>query len=226
MRKRKPLTDEDGEVRELLLEDMKRFQPIADVLPPESLEKLGLRQRPPELAEMGSTQDSPNERPRAKSGQQASANYTTKQLGDAGEMIIAAELTLHDTPALKAPDFWPGCDVIAQPKGRRPQRISVKTRTYGRTHQFVGYNDIDEFDWLAVVVLPGPGCNRRRFFIVPRRVADERGSVKNRRWRKDPRRHLGRHFFIHRLVKLPTRDNPSGLQDYEDNFGLSLTPVR
>jgi hypothetical protein len=215
MRKRRPLTDEDGEVRELLLEDMKRFRPIAEVLSPASLEKLGLKsqaeQRPPGLAEMERTQASPNERLRAKSRQQTSANYTTKQLGDAGEMIIAAELTLHFTPTLKAPDFWPGCDVIAQPKGRAPQRISVKTRTYGRIDQSVGYDDIDEFDWLAVVVLLGPGCDRRRFFIVRRSVADERGSVENRRWKKDPRRHPGRNFFVHRLVKRPTRDNPSGL---------------
>jgi uncharacterized protein (DUF4415 family) len=45
MRKRKPLTDEEGEVRELLLEDMKRFRPIAEVLPPSSLQKLGLKRR-------------------------------------------------------------------------------------------------------------------------------------------------------------------------------------
>ncbi|MGC2415236.1 MAG: hypothetical protein WA459_21375 [Stellaceae bacterium] len=217
-------------MRELLLEDMKRFRPIAEVLPPASLEKLGLKsrakQKTPKLSEMGSTQGSPDERPRAKSRQRTSANYTAKQLGDAGEMIIAAELTLNGTPALKAPDFWPGCDVIAQPKGRGPQRISVKTRTYGRTAQAVGYGDIDEFDWLAVVVLPGPGCDRRRFFIVPRHVADERGSIQNRHWRKDPRRHPARKFSVHRLVRRPTRDNPGGLEDYEDNFGLSLTPVR
>jgi len=42
MRKRKPLTDDDGEVRELLLEDLKRFRPIAEVLPPSSLKKLGI----------------------------------------------------------------------------------------------------------------------------------------------------------------------------------------
>ena len=33
MRPRKPLTNKDGEVRELLLEDMKRFRPTAEVLP-------------------------------------------------------------------------------------------------------------------------------------------------------------------------------------------------
>jgi hypothetical protein len=71
--------------------------------------------------------------------------YTTKQLGDAGEMLIAAELTLHDTPVLKAPDFRPGCDVVAQPRdGRPPQRISVKTRT--DVPGQIGYDDVDEFD--------------------------------------------------------------------------------
>ena len=45
MRERKPLTDEEGEVRELLLDDMKRFRPIVEVLPPASLQKLGLRSR-------------------------------------------------------------------------------------------------------------------------------------------------------------------------------------
>lgn len=48
MRKRRPLTDEEGEVRELLLEDMKRFRPIAEVLPPSSLRKLGLEAQPKE----------------------------------------------------------------------------------------------------------------------------------------------------------------------------------
>jgi uncharacterized protein (DUF4415 family) len=43
MRRRKPLTDKEGEVRELLLEDLKGFRPIAEVLPQSSIEKLGLR---------------------------------------------------------------------------------------------------------------------------------------------------------------------------------------
>lgn len=32
------------------------------------------------------------------------ANYTTKQMGDACEMLVAAELTLAGVPALKMPD--------------------------------------------------------------------------------------------------------------------------
>jgi uncharacterized protein (DUF4415 family) len=51
MRKRKPLTDEEGEVRELLLKDMKRFRPIGEVLPSASLEKLGLTPRTERITE-------------------------------------------------------------------------------------------------------------------------------------------------------------------------------
>jgi uncharacterized protein (DUF4415 family) len=51
MRKRSPLTDEEGEVRELLLADIKRFRPIAEVLPPSSLRKLGLVPPPAEPKE-------------------------------------------------------------------------------------------------------------------------------------------------------------------------------
>ena len=43
--------------------------------------------------------------------------YTTKQMGDACEMLVAAELTLAGIPAIKMPDSWPHYDVIAQPKG-------------------------------------------------------------------------------------------------------------
>jgi hypothetical protein len=42
MRTPKPLTDEDGEVRELTVEDIKRFRPIREVLSASSLRKLGL----------------------------------------------------------------------------------------------------------------------------------------------------------------------------------------
>ena len=42
MRKRKPLTDREGEVRELTSEDFKHFRPVGEVLPPASLKRLGL----------------------------------------------------------------------------------------------------------------------------------------------------------------------------------------
>lgn len=46
MAKRLPLTDEDGEARELTADDLKRFKPASDVLPPELLAVLPRRGRP------------------------------------------------------------------------------------------------------------------------------------------------------------------------------------
>ncbi len=51
---------------------------------------------------------------------------TTKQFGDACEMLVVAKLTLNGMPTVKLPDTWPGYDLIAQPSDRAPQRISVK----------------------------------------------------------------------------------------------------
>jgi hypothetical protein len=42
MKTRKPLTDEEGEVRELLMEDIKRFRPIAEGISPSLAAKLGI----------------------------------------------------------------------------------------------------------------------------------------------------------------------------------------
>lgn len=97
-------------------------------------------------------------------------DFTTKQMGDACEMLVAGEMTLAGVPALKVPDNWPGYDVIAQPKGAPPVRVSVKARTYKEgSDQFIGYYDREIFDWIALVVcdspLPGPG---RRIYVIPR----------------------------------------------------------
>ncbi|HUO07349.1 MAG TPA: hypothetical protein VM008_03545 [Phycisphaerae bacterium] len=121
--------------------------------------------------------------------------YTSKQMGDACEMLVAAEMTLAGVPALKVPDCWPHYDVIAQPPGGGPpQRISVKSRTFKRGGDtFVTYSATDQFDWLAIVLLPGADQTCRRVFIVPRIVADERsrkdkptsGTADDRYWRQD-----------------------------------------
>ena len=46
MASRKPLIDEDGEVRELTAEELGKFRPAAEALPPSLIKKLGVRGRP------------------------------------------------------------------------------------------------------------------------------------------------------------------------------------
>jgi hypothetical protein len=153
----------------------------------------------------------------------ASRLYTTKQMGDAGEMLVAAELTLHGIPAFIVPSNWPAYDIVAQPPGGELQRISVKTRTFAKSGNFVGYNDDDQFDWLAIVILPAEGVEGRRIFIIPYDVALKRSYPAEQR--------EGRGFFVHKLIGWPPSPIPDlaptggcGLADYEDNFGLSPTP--
>ena len=50
MSKRAPLTDEGGEVRELTGEDLRRFKPAAEVLPPDLLRTMGIKPRGPQKA--------------------------------------------------------------------------------------------------------------------------------------------------------------------------------
>ncbi len=137
--------------------------------------------------------------------------YTRKQMGDACEMLVAGELTLAGIPATKMPDNWPFYDVVAQPKdGGEPQRISVKSRTFKRGGDtFISYEVTDEFDWLAVVLLPGDGHLERRIFLVPKQVADLRADrssptskeANSRYWRQDK--------------------VPKVLAEFENNFCLS-----
>ena len=96
--------------------------------------------------------------------------FTSKQMGDACEMLVAAELTLAGIPALKVPDSWPHYDVIAQPVGAAAQRISVKSRTFKRGAAFVDYKAEDLFDWLAIVILSGEAAAEREVYMVPKAV--------------------------------------------------------
>lgn len=102
--------------------------------------------------------------------------FTSKQMGDAAEMIVAAEQTLAGMPALKVPDNWPSYDVIAQPAGTGPQRISVKARTFKKGAAYVQYLDSNDFDWLAIVILADDGTNKRTIYIVPRAEVDRQAQ--------------------------------------------------
>ena len=138
-------------------------------------------------------------------------SYTSKQMGDACEMLVAAEMTLAGIPAMRMPDNWPHYDVIAQPKGGgAPQRISVKSRTFKRgPDTFVDYNAKDQFDWLAIVLLPGGDQSQCRIFVVPKTVADARAFRPRSKfpdemyWRQD------------KVAEV--------LSEFENNFCLSAT---
>jgi hypothetical protein len=135
--------------------------------------------------------------------------YTNKQMGDACEMLVAAELTLHGVPALKVPDFWPGYDVIAQPvASEEPQRISVKARTFKTGGDaFVEYKETDKFDWLAIVLLM-PDDGSRKFFVIPRNLADDKA-------RRDNPTSKTANLRYYRIDKVETV-----FADFEDNFTL------
>jgi len=137
-------------------------------------------------------------------------DYTTKQMGDACEMLIAAELTLAGMPATKMPDNWPDYDLVVQPAGQAIQRISVKSRTYNpQSNRFVDYDSRCQFDWLAVVLLPGNGQTTRRIFIVPKLIADVRTPERKTKYVWDK-------YWRHDRVA-------EALKEFENNFCLSPT---
>lgn len=140
-----------------------------------------------------------------------SRGFTKKQMGDAAEMIVAAELTLAKVPALKVPDNWPHYDVIAQPPQKKPQRISVKARTFKEGAAYVQYKASDKFDWLAIVILKTDRTNSRSIYIIPRNVADKQFSQNG----SETKTANVRYMKISKVESLFAR--------YRDNFALSRT---
>lgn len=134
--------------------------------------------------------------------------YTSKQMGDACEMLVAAELTLAGIPAIKAPNLWPGYDVIAQPLKKELQRISVKSRTFKRGPAFVAYSKDNIFDWIAIVLLNCEAPISRRIFLIPRKVAD-----KNARKNKPTAKNADERYW--RIDEVPAK-----FSRYENNFSL------
>jgi hypothetical protein len=130
-------------------------------------------------------------------------------MGDACEMLVAAELTLAGIPALKVPDNWPGYDVIAQRKGNSPPlRISVKSRTYKKGAAFVSFLVHDPFDWLAIILLDCDSERTRRLYLLPADIA-QREARKNKATTKSAD---GRYWRIDEIANRYSR--------FENNFKL------
>lgn len=146
--------------------------------------------------------------PETRTGAIGGRKFTSKQMGDACEMLVAAELTLAGIPALKVPDNWPHYDVIAQPIDAPAQRISVKSRTFKRGAAFVDYKECDEFDWLAIVLLDASTTDFRSIYLVPRAEADRHA----RRDKPTSKTAKLRYFRIDEVDRL--------FQQYRNNFML------
>ncbi len=145
-------------------------------------------------------------------------SYTTKQMGDACEMLIVAELMLAGVPAVKMPDNWPGFDVAAFSQGdQAPQKISVKSRTFKRGRDSCVEYDIKDssFDWLAIVILPNAdeGEPERRVSIFPKSISD----VRFYRYPPETKNHDIMSGQIDLIAEI--------LPEYKDNFCLSPTGI-
>ena len=160
---------------------------------------------------MGRGADMPEDSGAPKNAEVAKRRYTTKQMADACEMLVAAELTLAGVPALKVADNWPDYDVIAQPRGDQPQRVSVKSRTYTIGQSFIEYDTRQRFEWLALVLLRCEGPRPRRIFIIPRDVAESRA-------RKNAPTTKSFNMRYWRVDEVSTK-----FAEFEDNFTLQLS---
>jgi len=160
MKMRKPLTDEDGEVRELLMEDIRRFRPMAEGISTNLAAKLGIEIHP----------DAENMSPKKrKSG---------VPTGNAGEYFVMGELLRRGFDAQLADRNTKSYDLLV---GRREEptlrKVQVKTVRvqpwYVNTDDFQG----ELLDRVTIYVLVGPEHGKKpvRFFIAKNR--DLAGSI-------------------------------------------------
>jgi len=93
---------------------------------------------------------------------------TSRPISQSCEMLVAAELTLAGIPALRAPDFSPFYQVLAQVPGAPLQRIAVTAVAHTNASIHIDRRNNLEYDWLAFIVLPTSAGTCRRIFVVPR----------------------------------------------------------
>jgi hypothetical protein len=76
-------------------------------------------------------------------------NVTSRQLWQAAEHHVIAQLGFQNIPATKMPDNWPDYDLIAQRlTDERPLRNSVKWADYkDKSAHYIGYEPHAHFDF-------------------------------------------------------------------------------
>lgn len=153
-RERKPLIDDDGEVRELLLEDIRQFRPAAEVLSPSLLAKLGIEPAHPNGTLQAPAAASPEPPPsrRRKSG---------IPTGNAGEYFVMGELLRQGYDAQLADRNTKDYDLlVGRPEDRKLHKVQVKSV---RTQPW--YINLNDFE--------GPALNRVTIYVL---IGPERSS--------------------------------------------------
>jgi len=164
MKMRKPLTDEEGEVRELLLEDINRFRPMAEGISPTLAAKLGLI--PATGASVpGASRVHAEKLPARK----RKSGIST---GNAGEYFAMGELLRRGFDAQLADRDTKTYDLlVGRPEEATLRKVQVKTVRaqpwYVNTGDFEG----ELLDRVTIYVLVGPEHGRKpvRFFIAKNR---------------------------------------------------------
>lgn len=96
MRKRKPLTDEQGEVRELRMEDIRRFRPMGKGLSPSLAAKLGIpAETPGERAAIAADDAGRGKRNQAETRRIAAAHYPFRCCVVCGLQLPASLTVAH-----------------------------------------------------------------------------------------------------------------------------------
>lgn len=108
-------------------------------------------------------------------------NLTSKQLGDAGEHMIAAELSFAGFPTVMMPDNWPDYDLIFM-KDNVNLTVQVKTcRTLPPGSWVCEFSEEMRFDYLSIVE-----ASTRRNWLIPRSALVEHArrpeTAKNPCW--------------------------------------------
>lgn len=166
MKEPKPLTDESGEVRELLMEDIRRFRPAAEVLPRSLMRKLGIFPPSAVTEPEGSDQSKATDEARKK-------RKSGIPTGNAGEYLVMGELLRRGFDAQLADRNTKGYDLlVSRPEEATMRKVQVKTVRaqpwYINTRDFKD----EQINGVTVYVLLGPenGKKAARFFIARNRA--------------------------------------------------------